>query len=285
MRSRSRPAAAAVLLACLLAGCGTDSQPAPSDRPGHGAAAAENALRPGAAERPGGRRGPRHGRRGAPRRATARRAGRAGARGRARAERRGHAAVRDRPRALRAQRGARGRRSRRAGRDRHLRAGLQQAGAAGAAARGAAARLAASTPPSRCPVRSVSLRRWGTRARRPRELAASLGATRIALVSQRQGAAAQFESALVAAAAASGIEPVLELDASASTPQEIAGVLQDGHDPGRRAGRLAGHLGDRSPARDRAPAGGRCGPRSSPRRRSTRSRSSTAPEARPRACA
>ena len=60
------------------------------------------------------------------------------------------------------------------------------------------------------------------------ELAASLGATRIALVSQRQGAAAQFESALVAAAAASGSEPVLELDASASTPQEIAGVLQDG---------------------------------------------------------
>jgi ABC-type branched-subunit amino acid transport system substrate-binding protein len=60
------------------------------------------------------------------------------------------------------------------------------------------------------------------------ELAASLGATRIALVSQRQGAAAQFESALVAAAAASGTEPVLELDASASTPQEIAGVLQDG---------------------------------------------------------
>ena len=60
------------------------------------------------------------------------------------------------------------------------------------------------------------------------ELAASLGATRIALVSQRQGAAAQFESGLVAAAAASGTEPVLELDASASTPQEIAGVLQDG---------------------------------------------------------
>ncbi len=60
------------------------------------------------------------------------------------------------------------------------------------------------------------------------ELAASLGATRIALVFQRQGAAPQFESALVAAAAASGSEPVLELDASASTPREIAGVLQDG---------------------------------------------------------
>ena len=59
------------------------------------------------------------------------------------------------------------------------------------------------------------------------ELAASLGATRIALVSQRQGASAPFEAALVATAAASGAEPVLELDASGSTPQEIAGVLQD----------------------------------------------------------
>jgi ABC-type branched-subunit amino acid transport system substrate-binding protein len=59
------------------------------------------------------------------------------------------------------------------------------------------------------------------------QLAASLGATRIAVVSQRQGAGAAFESALVAAAAAGGAEPVLELDASASTPQDLAGVLQD----------------------------------------------------------
>jgi ABC-type branched-subunit amino acid transport system substrate-binding protein len=60
------------------------------------------------------------------------------------------------------------------------------------------------------------------------ELAASLGATRIALVSQRPGAAGPFESALVAAAAANGAEPVLELDASDSTSREIAGVLRDG---------------------------------------------------------
>jgi ABC-type branched-subunit amino acid transport system substrate-binding protein len=59
------------------------------------------------------------------------------------------------------------------------------------------------------------------------QLAASLGATRIAVVSQRQGAAAAFDSALAAAAAADGAEPVLELDASASTPRDMAGVLED----------------------------------------------------------
>ncbi len=61
------------------------------------------------------------------------------------------------------------------------------------------------------------------------QLAASLGATRIAVVSQRQAAGSAFESALATGAAAAGAEPVLELDASASTPQDIAGELQDAH--------------------------------------------------------
>jgi branched-chain amino acid transport system substrate-binding protein len=61
------------------------------------------------------------------------------------------------------------------------------------------------------------------------QLATSLGATRIAVVSQRQGTGAAFESALVAGAAAGGAEPVLELDASGTTPQDIAGELRDAH--------------------------------------------------------
>jgi ABC-type branched-subunit amino acid transport system substrate-binding protein len=61
------------------------------------------------------------------------------------------------------------------------------------------------------------------------QLAASLGATRMAVVSQRQGVAAAFESALVAAAADAGAEPVLELDASASPLRDVAGELRDAH--------------------------------------------------------
>ncbi len=61
------------------------------------------------------------------------------------------------------------------------------------------------------------------------QLASSLGATRIAVVSQRPAAGTAFESALVAGAAAAGAEPVLELDASASTPQDIARELRDAH--------------------------------------------------------
>lgn len=61
------------------------------------------------------------------------------------------------------------------------------------------------------------------------QLATSLGATRFAVVSQRPAAGTAFESALVAGAAAAGAEPVLELDASASTPQDIARELRDAH--------------------------------------------------------
>jgi ABC-type branched-subunit amino acid transport system substrate-binding protein len=49
------------------------------------------------------------------------------------------------------------------------------------------------------------------------------------VVSQRPAAGTAFESALVAGAAAAGAEPVLELDASASTPQDIARELRDAH--------------------------------------------------------
>ena len=283
MRSGSRPAAAR---APRVPAGGVRHRFAAraADRPGHGAAAAENALCPGAAERPCGGRGPRHGRRGAPRRATARRAGRAGARGRARAERRGHAAVRDRPRALRAQCGARGRRSRRAGRDRHLRAGLQQAGAAGAAARRAVARLARQRRrvAARCaPPRSDGGGRGhgdrgarglprgdADRARQPAP--GRSGAVRIGT----RGRGRRERHRARAGAGRLGLD-------AAGDRRRAAGRA----DPGRRAGRIAGHLGDRSPARDRAPAGGRPARGRRPARPSTRSRSSTAPEAPPRACA
>ena len=59
------------------------------------------------------------------------------------------------------------------------------------------------------------------------QLARALGAARIAVVSQRQGAGVVFASSLIAAAVAAGSDPVLELDASAMTPQDIAGELRD----------------------------------------------------------
>jgi ABC-type branched-subunit amino acid transport system substrate-binding protein len=59
------------------------------------------------------------------------------------------------------------------------------------------------------------------------QLARTLGAARIAVVSQRRGAGVVFASSLIAAAVAAGADPVLELDASAMTPQDIAGALRD----------------------------------------------------------
>ena len=115
------------------------------------------------------------------------------------------------------------------------------------------------------------------------QLASSLGATRIAVVSQRPAAGTAFESALVAGAAAAGAEPVLELDASASTPQDIARRAARRAHPDRRACGLARNLGRRSPARPRSPAGGGEALPSSPPRPSTRSRSSTERGPRPTA--
>jgi ABC-type branched-subunit amino acid transport system substrate-binding protein len=59
------------------------------------------------------------------------------------------------------------------------------------------------------------------------QVANALEATRVAVISQRPGVEAAFASALIAAAPAAGIEPVLELDASDSTPQDLVGALQD----------------------------------------------------------
>lgn len=48
------------------------------------------------------------------------------------------------------------------------------------------------------------------------QLAEALGATRVAIVSQRPGAATAFATALASAAAGAGIDPVVDLDASAT---------------------------------------------------------------------
>jgi ABC-type branched-subunit amino acid transport system substrate-binding protein len=48
------------------------------------------------------------------------------------------------------------------------------------------------------------------------QLAEALGATRVAIVSQRPGAAGAFATALASAAAGAGIDPVVDLDASAT---------------------------------------------------------------------
>jgi branched-chain amino acid transport system substrate-binding protein len=59
------------------------------------------------------------------------------------------------------------------------------------------------------------------------QVANALGATRVAIVSPRPGAGGEFASALIAAAPAAGIQPVLELDATGSTADELVGALQD----------------------------------------------------------
>jgi branched-chain amino acid transport system substrate-binding protein len=59
------------------------------------------------------------------------------------------------------------------------------------------------------------------------QLANQLKATSVAVISQRAGAGAAFESALIAAAPALGIGPVLELDASRASPQQLASDLRD----------------------------------------------------------
>ena len=116
------------------------------------------------------------------------------------------------------------------------------------------------------------------------QLAEALGATRVAIVSQRPGAATAFATALASAAPASGIDPVVDLDASA-TPLP---VLMDELLAGRvQVVALAGSPGPwanellRAIARCRR----RSGPRSLRRRRSTRSRSWTRRELPPTASA
>jgi ABC-type branched-subunit amino acid transport system substrate-binding protein len=59
------------------------------------------------------------------------------------------------------------------------------------------------------------------------QLAQSLEATRVAVISQRPGAGTAFASALIAAAPAAGIGPVLELDASGASAQDLVGDLRD----------------------------------------------------------
>jgi branched-chain amino acid transport system substrate-binding protein len=59
------------------------------------------------------------------------------------------------------------------------------------------------------------------------QLANGLEATRVAVISQQPGAETAFASALIAAAPAAGIGPVLELDASELTPQDLVGDLSD----------------------------------------------------------
>lgn len=59
------------------------------------------------------------------------------------------------------------------------------------------------------------------------QVAHSLQATRVAVISQRPGAGRAFASALIDAAPAARIGPVLELDASSASAQELAGDLRD----------------------------------------------------------
>ena len=212
-------AAAAVVLGCLLAGCGNDSQPAPPSvpvtaplplrtlyvqAPLTGPAAGEgraivDAVRLVVQQHDGQARQVR----------VIVRALNDG----------GRTAVRDRPRALCAQRCACGLRSRRARRDRHVRAGVQQA-ARCAALRPAglllvsplnAAGVAAGRAPSAPTVADE-----GTAPRPARQ---ALGATRIA---RRQPAAGRFGALRRRWTRGNGrrrgAEPALELDASGSTP-------------------------------------------------------------------
>jgi branched-chain amino acid transport system substrate-binding protein len=59
------------------------------------------------------------------------------------------------------------------------------------------------------------------------QLANALGATRVAVISQRPGAETAFASALITAAPAARIGPVLELDASGAAPADLVGNLRD----------------------------------------------------------
>ena len=175
----------------------------------------------------------------------------------------------------------------RARRDRHLRAGLQRARAARCCARPGCCSSRRSTPPQTLPGRAPPGAHGGDQGTAAAQLAPGARGharrDRQPAAGRRGGRSRRLSSA--AAAASRHRAGRCELDASASTPRELVGELLDGADPGRRPGRIAGHLGDRPPARDRAAAGGARGPRSSRRRRSTRSRSSTAPGRPPRAFA
>ena len=61
------------------------------------------------------------------------------------------------------------------------------------------------------------------------QLASALGATRIAVVNQRPGAAADFEIGLAAEAHANGVGPIEQLDASAISALDIVAHLQAEH--------------------------------------------------------
>jgi ABC-type branched-subunit amino acid transport system substrate-binding protein len=58
------------------------------------------------------------------------------------------------------------------------------------------------------------------------QLANALGATRVTIVSQRRGAATAFATGLASAAAASGIAPVSQLDASTASTRVLVDQLQ-----------------------------------------------------------
>ena len=154
--------------------------------------------------------------------------GRERARGRARARRRRCGRRRPTRAAARANARARGRRSRGAGGDRHVRAGVQRAGARGPAAGRALARLARQR--RREPARRAAARAHACaiRASAAAQLAHALDATRIAIVSQRQGAAARVRDAASAHAAPADRHraPVAQLDASATRAEELVTELQ-----------------------------------------------------------
>jgi ABC-type branched-subunit amino acid transport system substrate-binding protein len=59
------------------------------------------------------------------------------------------------------------------------------------------------------------------------QLANQLQDTRVAVISQRPGAAVAFASALIAAAPTAGVGPVLELDASGAAPEDLVANLRD----------------------------------------------------------
>ena len=158
------------------------------------------------------------------------------------------------PAALRRQRGARGRRSARAGGDRDLRAGLQQARADGAASGRDAARLAAqrrrrpagcappcADAPIRAPPPRSSPRRSAPRASR----SSARGPVR----------AARSRPALIGRGGRrhrSGRRSGCIGDAD----RRAHGRAACGADPGRRPGRLARPLGGRAAASDRGAAEG-----------------------------
>ena len=250
--------AGAALAGCLLlAGCGTSEQPAPSTAPVTVPAAAAHALRPGAAERACRRPGPRHGRRGAARRGSAGRPGRAAC---------GSSCVRSttaaprRPPIPRA--APRNAATAAADPDALAVIGTYEQACSESALKvlrpaGHPARVAASTPPPSLPGALRLAPTLGDQGGAAAQLARALGATRIAVVSQRPGAAAAFQVGLAAEAHATASARSSSSMPRRSRRADIVAQLQDEHIQLVALAGSPGRVGDEAPARAGAAARGR----------------------------